>query len=116
MHKTDIVKRVARETRLSQRVVGDVIGATHRLIEETLREGKVVMFPGFGSFQTSQRRGGTVKHVRTGQMIEYPARQIATFHAGEVLRRAVRGQNRRGRGFAGRLSELLAPKRRKKRS
>jgi hypothetical protein len=55
-------------------------------------------------------------HVRTGQMIEYPARQIATFHAGEVLRRAVRGQNRRGKGFAGKLSELLAPKRRKKKN
>ena len=96
MHKTDVVRRVARETRLSQRAVSDVIGAMHRLIEETLREGKAVTFPGFGTFQTSKRQGGKVKHVRTGDVIEYPARTIATFRAGEILRRAVRGDHRRG--------------------
>ena len=114
MNKTDVVKRVSRETRLSQRVVSDVIGATHRLIEETLRDGKSVTFPGFGTFQTSQRRGGKVKHVRTGETVEYPARRIAGFRVGEVLKRAVRGENRRGRGIAGKLSELLTPRKRKK--
>jgi DNA-binding protein HU-beta len=96
MHKTDVVKRVAREQRLSQRIVSDVLGATHRLIEETLRDGKSVTFPGFGSFQTSQRQGGKIKHVRTGELIEYHARVIATFRPGEVLKRAARGENRRG--------------------
>src|SRR5664280_1104844 len=73
MNKTDVVRRVARETRLSQRVVSDVIGATHRLIEETLRDEKSVTFPGFGTFQTSQRKGGKVKHVRTGLPTAYPS-------------------------------------------
>src|SRR5664279_4364831 len=114
MNKTDVVRRVARETRLSQRVVSDVIGATHRLIEETLRESKSVTFPGFGTFQTSQRQGGKVKHVRTGEEISYPSRQVATFHVGEVLKRAVRGENRRGKGIAGKLSALLTPGPRKR--
>src|SRR3954469_25862913 len=114
MHKTDVVRRVARETRLSHGDVSDSITAPLRLIEETRGEGKPVTFPGFGSFQTSQRRGGKVKHVRTGEMIEFPARRIATFHVGEILKRAVRGQNRRGKGIAEKLTGFLTPKRKKK--
>ena len=115
MHKTDVVRRVARETRLSQRDVLDVINATHRLIEETLRDGRSVTFPGFGSFRISERQGGKVKHVKTGEVIDYPARRIATFHVGDILKRAVRGEHRRrGAGIAGRLSAMLKPKRKKK--
>ena len=116
MHKTAIVKRVARETRLSQRVVSDVIGATHRVIEETLREGKSVTFPGFGTFETSQRQAGKVKHIKTGEIVAYPARRIAVFRVGEVLKRAVRGENRRGRSIAGKLGSLLARTRRSKKA
>jgi DNA-binding protein HU-beta len=96
MHKTDLVKRVARETRLSQKAVNDVVTATHRLIEQTLREGKAVTIPGFGTFYASQRQGGKVKHVRTGQTLSYGPRKVPVFRAGEVLKRAVRGENRRG--------------------
>jgi len=35
MYKTDHIRRVARETRLTIREVGDVINASHRLIEQT---------------------------------------------------------------------------------
>jgi DNA-binding protein HU-beta len=55
MYKTELIRRVARETRLSQRVVGDVIEATQRLIEQTLRAGQRVALPGFGSFYTRKR-------------------------------------------------------------
>ena len=97
MHKTDVVKRVARETRLPQHFVSDVLTAQHRMIEQTLREGKTVTFPGFGTFSTSERHGGTLKHIRTGKPIKYPARRVATFRAGEILKRAVRGENRLGK-------------------
>jgi nucleoid DNA-binding protein len=96
MYKTDIIRKVASETRLSQRIVSDVVGELHRLIEQALREGKSVTFPGFGTFYSKQKQGGKVRDVRTGEMVEYEARQIAAFRVGEVLKRAVRGQRRRG--------------------
>src|SRR5664280_2037141 len=40
----------------------------------------------------------------SSSLIEYPARRIVGFRVGEVLKRAVRGENRRGRGIAGKLS------------
>ena len=95
MHKLDAIKRVAKETRLSQRVVADVVAASHRVIEGELRAGGRVVFPGFGTFATSKRRGGTVKNIRTGKPVDYPARTVAVFKAGEVLKRAVAGKRRR---------------------
>ena len=40
MHKSEVIRRVAAQTRLSQQVVRDVVNASHRLIEETLRSGE----------------------------------------------------------------------------
>jgi DNA-binding protein HU-beta len=113
MHKTDVIKRVARETRLSQRVVSDVVNATHRLIEGTLREGKTVTFPGFGTFYTSKRRGGKLKDFRSGKEVSYPARRVAGFRVGEILKRAVRGERRTG-GLAGLLKRTVRRGPRKK--
>ena len=96
MTKTDIIRKVAGETRLSQRIVSDVVGELHRVIEQALREGKSVTFPGFGTFYSKQKQGGRVKDVNTGELVEYEARQIAGFRVGEVLKRAVRGQRRTG--------------------
>src|SRR5437763_1378463 len=100
MHKTQFIRQVAKETRLTQRVVLDVVNASHRLIEETLRSKKHVTFPGFGTFYSSERKGGKVKHVRTGESISYKARRIAQFRVGEVLKRAVKGERRRSFGEA----------------
>ena len=101
MHKTDIVKRVAKETRLSQQIVADVLNASHRVIEETLRGGEAVTFPGFGTFYTRTRRAGRVRSIRTGQAVEVPARTVAGFRVGDVLKRAVAGKRRRKRRLFG---------------
>ena len=95
MYKSEVIRRVAAQTRLSQKVVLDVVNASHRLIEETLRGGEPVTFPGFGTFYPSERQEGTVRDVRTGQEISFPARTVAAFRAGDVLRRAVAGKRRR---------------------
>jgi DNA-binding protein HU-beta len=95
MYKTELVKRVARETRLSRRIVGDVMEAAQRVIEQSLRAGQSVTLPGFGAFYTRMRPASKVTHIRTGREIVVPARQIAAFRTGEVLKRAVAGRRRR---------------------
>jgi DNA-binding protein HU-beta len=97
MYKTELISRVAKETRLSQRIVSDVIEASHRLIEQTLREGKTVTFPGFGTFLSREKKEGQLRDIRTNEMVSYPARRVAAFRVGEVLKRAVRGDRRRRR-------------------
>src|SRR3712207_4343683 len=90
MYKTDIVRTVAKETRLSQRIVDDVLGQILDTITQSLRDDQTVVLPGFGTFYTKERPPSTVKHIRTGEVIEIPALRQADFRAGELLRRAVR--------------------------
>ena len=96
MYKTALVRRVARETGVSQRVVRQVVGASlqhHRSRADGRGAGEL---PGFGTFYTSQRQAGRIRSVRTGRQVEVPARRVAAFRVGEVLKRAVAAK-RRGR-------------------
>ena len=96
MTKQEFIKRVSRQTRLPQSHVSDVLNASHRLLEDIMRAGEKVTFPGFGTFYTSPRKAGKVKDVRTGKIVEFAARKIAAFRAGEYLKRAAAGKRRRG--------------------
>lgn len=96
LYTTQLVRRVAKETGLSQRVVRQVLGASLHAIEAALTEGERVTLPGFGTFYTSQRQAGRVRSIRTGRQVEVPARRVAAFRVGEVLKRAVAAK-RRGR-------------------
>jgi|SRR5579871_3368916 len=101
MFKNELVRRVARETRLSQRVVSDVLTASHKLIGQTLREGKSVQFPGFGTFYSRIHPAGTVHHIRTKEPIPIPERRVAAFRVGEILKKSVRGsQQPKAKGLA----------------
>ena len=98
MYKTDLIRRVAKETRLSQRIVDDVVSESLERITQALRDGQSVVLPGFGMFYTKERKAGTVRHIRIGESLEIPAMRQAALRTGELLRRAVRKAPRqRGR-------------------
>ena len=52
---------------------------------------------GLPDFYTGERKAGTVRHVRTGQTVDVPARRVAAFRVGDVLKRAVAGTGKRRR-------------------
>ncbi len=95
MYKSEFVRKVGKQTRLSQSIVQDVLNASHRLIEETLRSGGTVQFPGFGTFYTRERKASKLKDMKSGKEITVEARNIAAFKTGDILRRAVAGKRRR---------------------
>jgi DNA-binding protein HU-beta len=97
MTKEEFIRRVSKETRLPQRHVLDMLNASHRLLEEIMRAGEKVTFPGFGTFYTSERKAGKVKSIKTGKIVEFAARKVAAFRAGEYLKRAAAGKRRRGK-------------------
>ena len=67
MYKTELVRRVARETGLSQRVVSRVLGASLDVIQARLATGEKITFPGFGTFytQSASRGSGALGAHRT---------------------------------------------------
>ena len=95
MYTTELVRRVAKETRLSQRIVNDVLDEATRVIMQTLGHGQDVVLPGFGTFYTKDRQPSQVRDIRTGEVIAIPAMRQADFRVGELLRRAVRKERRR---------------------
>ncbi len=84
------MRRVARETRLHQGFVGDVLTATLQTITDALARGERVTLPGFGTFYTADRQESTVRNIRTGEEMWVPARRVAAFRVGELLKTAVR--------------------------
>jgi DNA-binding protein HU-beta len=84
-----LVRRVAQQTGLSQHVVRQVLGSSLQTIAAALAAGERVTLPGFGTFYTSSRQAGRVRSVRDGRPVAIPARRVAAFRVGEVLKRAV---------------------------
>lgn len=95
MTKEDFLRKVAKQTRLPMTEVADVVNASHRVLEELMRAGDKVTFPGFGTFYIREHKGGKVRHIRTGNVVEYAARNVAAFRPGEYLRNAAAGRRRR---------------------
>ena len=94
MSKTELVRQVARETGLRQRVVSQVVAASLRTVQRTLVAGERVSLPGFGTFYTRDRQAGRIRSLQTGRQIEISARRVAAFRVGAVLKRAVAGRER----------------------
>ncbi len=90
MFKEELVRKVARATRLSQRIVSDVLTETLKEVTAALSEGKPVHLLGFGVFEARHRPEGKVKNIRTGEIVTFPARFQPVFRAGEHLKKAVR--------------------------
>ena len=96
-YKTELIRNVSKETRLSQRIVSEVLRATLREIGRTLAGGQIVTLPGFGVFYTRNRGEAKLRDVRTRTTLTVPAMRVAAFRVGEVLKRAVRTRNGRKR-------------------
>jgi len=97
MYRTELVRQVARQTRLSQRHVAAVLRASEGCIQQALTDGQAVTLTGLGTFYTRQQPAGTVRHIQTGKTVQIPAHRVAAFRVGAVLKRVVRGQRRRRR-------------------
>ncbi len=98
IRKTELVRRLARETRLSQGVVTDVLTTFERQVKDGLRDGHTVQLMGFGSFYTRDRAEGRVRNLQTKEMMTVPASRVAAFKAGDLLKRAIKRAPRRRSG------------------
>jgi DNA-binding protein HU-beta len=97
--RPELVRRIAKEQRLTQAVVTDVVHELERQIRQAVRENHSVQLVGFGTFYARDRKAGRVRNIRTHEVQEVPAGRTAAFRAGDLLKRAV-DRKRRGCGFA----------------
>ena len=95
MFKSELIRRVAKETRLSRRLVAAVLDAGQAAIQQALSQGQEVQLPGFGTFYTRERPEGSIQRFGTKKRVRVPARRVAAFRVGDVLKRSVLKEKRR---------------------
>ena len=91
MNKVELITKVAKETKLTNRDATEVIEATIENIMKALQRGDEVRLVGFGTFTVSRRKASEGRNPRTGETIKIPASKNPKFRAGKNFKKAVRG-------------------------
>ena len=89
MHKSDLIKAVANSTGVSNKTAENAVDATFDIIGTRLANGEKVVITGFGTFQCKNRKARTGRHPGTKKAIKIPAKTVATFSAGKLLKEKV---------------------------
>jgi len=94
MTKAELIERVAKKTKASKAMAGNVIDATFGEITTLLGKGDSISLTGFGSFSTSKRAKRKGRNPQTGAEITIPASKVARFKAGKGLKDTVGGKKK----------------------
>jgi len=89
MNKEELVKEVAKQTRMSQKEVAEIIGATVEMITKTVSKGKKVTLVGFGTFEARKRAARTGRNPQTGAELQIAAKTVPAFSAGKKFKEIV---------------------------
>ena len=90
MHKTDIIKAIAKETGLSQKDSSAAVEAFLKAATGALKKGDSVTLIGFGTFSVSKTAARTGRNPQTGEKITIKASKRVKFTAGKALKETVK--------------------------
>src|SRR6478736_3651835 len=90
VYRNELIRRLSRDTRLSQEVVTDVLNAFERELKQGLAAGDSFQLTGFGTFYTRKTPAGEGLNFQTMEKMSYGASRMVAFKAGELLRKAVK--------------------------
>ena len=89
VYKEAIIRRVAKDTRLGQRIVSDVLNGAMKEVTASLKRGDTVQLTNFGTFYSRRRNAGKARDFQTGKRVDVAARTVAAFRVGTRLKPAV---------------------------
>jgi DNA-binding protein HU-beta len=89
MNKSELIAKVATDTRLTRGEAEEVVDSTIENIIKALMDGDDVRLMGFGVFTVTRREAGKARNPRTGKIIKMPASNRARFKPGKLLKEAV---------------------------
>lgn len=90
MNKSELIKRMAEDNRLSQKENEKSLNSFIKIIEESLKNGERVQIMGFGTYETRERSERKGKNPRTKEEITIPASRVPVFRAGKILKEKVK--------------------------
>lgn len=90
MTKKEIVLKIAEETKIKQVDVKKVVQKTLDEIVQALAKGERVELRNFGIFKIKSRRGRTGRNPRTGEAVPVPAKKVAVFKPGLIMKQEIK--------------------------
>ncbi|MCR4953862.1 MAG: integration host factor subunit beta [Treponema sp.] len=86
--KADIIEEIYKNTDLERQTINSVIEAFLNEVKNSLEEGAVIEFRGFGTFEPRLRKGRKVaRNPRTGEIVSVEPHYVAAFRAGQELKK-----------------------------
>jgi DNA-binding protein HU-beta len=114
MTKTELVAKVAEESKLPKGAAAKVFDAILGCIQDGLKEGEKVHLIGFGTFSVTERKARKGRNPQTGKEIKIPAKKVPKFSAGAALKAAANGKAPAARAPVKRALAKAKPKAKKK--
>lgn len=97
MNKRDLIKKIARDARLTNVQAAKALDAFLDGVQSSLIKGDRVTLVGFGTFATSHRKARVVRDPGRGGTMQIAARRVARFAPGLDLKLAVQNSVKTGR-------------------
>jgi DNA-binding protein HU-beta len=90
MTKGELIAIIAKEAKISKASAEKTINAFTNSVTKALKKGDKLALTGFGTFSVAKRRTRVGRNPKTGKEITIPARRVAKFKAGNLLKSAVK--------------------------
>lgn len=90
MSREDLIKKIANETGISQKLAGVALAAVLEGVTEALEAGDKVSLVGFGTFSVAARAARKGINPKTKKPLTIAARKVPVFKAGKKLKDAVK--------------------------
>lgn len=91
--KRDMVKRISVETNTPRPVVRQIVQQFLDDIVDELAQGHRIEFRNFGVFDVVRRKPRVARNPRTGLAIQVPAKTVADFKQGRIMKGRVAALN-----------------------
>ena len=90
MNREELVAEIAKQTKLTQKSVGEVLTAIIDVTQDTVKKGEKVTLLGFGTFEPRKRAARNGRNPQTGEAIKIEAKTVPTFSAGKKFKEIVK--------------------------
>ena len=90
MNREELVAEIAKQTKLTQKSVGEVLTAIIDVTQDTVKKGEKVTLVGFGTFEPRKRAARNGRNPQTGETIKIEAKTVPTYSAGKKFKEIVK--------------------------
>ena len=90
MTKAELIANISKEAKIPKVSAEKAINAFTGSVMKALKKGDKITLTGFGTFSVAKRKARTGRNPQTGKEIKIPARKVARFKVGSLLKNSVK--------------------------